>query len=187
MLTQDALDKLLACLDPNRESAGQKYVQIRGGLVKFFEWRGCSFSQDHADETINRVARKLNQGEELRDVYTYVYGVARMLILEIQKESAKQRAAFAQLPTHAVTEELVDTEPRAECLKRCLASLPPPSRDLIMRYYQGDKRAKIENRRRLAEALDVSLDILRIRAFRLREKLAACIDDCLTPDKKRMK
>src|SRR5262245_10915582 len=138
MLTQEALDKLLACLDPNRERAGEKYEQIRGGLVKFFEWRSCSFSQDHADETINRVARKLDKGEELRDVYTYVYGVARMLILEIQKESVKQRAAFAQLPTHSVAEELLDTETRAECLKHCLASLSPSSRDLIMRYYQGD-------------------------------------------------
>src|SRR6476646_4870393 len=116
MLTQEALDKLLACLDPNRESAGEKYEHIRVGLVKFFEWRGCSFSQDHADETINRVARKLDQGEELRDVYTYVYGVARMLILEIQKESAKRRPAFTHLATHAVAEDPVDLEPRAECL-----------------------------------------------------------------------
>src|SRR5438093_9786924 len=122
MLTQEALDKLLVHLDPNRERAGEKYEQIRNGLVRFFEWRGCSFSQDHADETINRVARKLDQGEELRDVYTYVYGVARMLILEIQKQSAKQHAAFTHLPTHAVTEELGDLEPRAECLKRCLTS-----------------------------------------------------------------
>jgi len=179
MLTQEALDKLLACLDPNRERAGEKYEQIRSGLVKFFEWRGCSFSQDHADETINRVARKLDKGEELRDVYSYVYGVARMQILEIQKVSAKQRAALTHLPTHAGTEELVDIEPRAECLKQCLTSLPPSSRDLMMRYYQGEKRIKIENRRRLAEALNISLDILRIRAFRLREKLAVCIDDCV--------
>jgi DNA-directed RNA polymerase specialized sigma24 family protein len=183
MLTQEALDKLLACLDSNRERAGEKYEQIHGGLVKFFEWRGCSFSQDHADETINRVARKLDQGEELRDVYSYVYGVARMLVLEIQKESAKQRAAFAQLPTRAVTDEIDELEPRAECLKQCLASLPSSNRDLIMRYYQGEKRTKIENRRRLAQALDVSLDILRIRAFRLREKLAGCMDDCLMRDK----
>ena len=179
MLTQAELDKLLACLDPNRERAGEKYEQIRAGLVKFFEWRGCSFSQDHADETINRVARKLDQGEELRDVYSYVYGVARMLILEIQKESAKQRAAFTHLPTQAVAEEFVDLERRAECLKGCLTTLPPSSRDLIMRYYQGDKRTKIENRRTLAETLGVSLEILRIRAFRLRERLAACIDECL--------
>ena len=183
MLTQEALDKLLASLDPNRERAGEKYEQIRVGLVKFFEWRGCSFSQDHADETINRVARKLDKGEELRDVYTYVYGVARMLMLEIQKASARQRAAFSNLPANVVTEELVDLEPRAECLKRCLTSLPPSSRDLIVRYYQGEKRIKIENRRRLAEAMNISLDILRIRAFRLREKLAACMDDCLISDK----
>ena len=52
-----------------------------------------------ADETINRVAKKLDRGEEFRDLYTYVYGVARMLVLEIQKESAKQRAAFDYLPS----------------------------------------------------------------------------------------
>ena len=180
MLTQEAFDKLLACLDADRGRAGEKYEQIRKGLVKFFEWRGCPFSEDHADETINRVARKLDRGEEFRDLYTYVYGVARMLILEIQKESAKQRAAFDHLPSPEVAaEESDDLGSRAECLKGCLAHLPPENRELLTKYYQGERRTKIENRRKLAETLDVSLNILRIRAFRLREKLAACVDDCL--------
>jgi hypothetical protein len=61
-LTAEAFDKLLVSLDPDRERAGEKYEHLRGGLVCLFEWRGAPFPEDHADEVINRVARKLGEG-----------------------------------------------------------------------------------------------------------------------------
>src|SRR4029434_1975050 len=66
ILTPEAFDSLLAAFDPNRESAAQKYLEIRGNLVRFFEWRGCPFPEDHADETFNRVARKIADGEQIQ-------------------------------------------------------------------------------------------------------------------------
>src|ERR671938_30866 len=61
-LTAEAFTKLLARLDPDRERAGEKYEELRRTLVKFFEWRGAPFPEDQADETFNRVARKLDEG-----------------------------------------------------------------------------------------------------------------------------
>ena len=40
---------LLACLADDRETAGEKYLEIRRNLIRFFEWRGCPFPEDHAD------------------------------------------------------------------------------------------------------------------------------------------
>jgi len=46
---------------------------------------------------------------------------------------------------------------------------------LILRYYQGEQRAKIENRRALAERLGLTINALRIRASRIRSRLEACV------------
>ena len=85
-LTQEAFDKLLHALDGDRARAGNIYQETRSNLIRFFEWRGCPFPEDHADETINRVARRILEGEDVRDVPKYFFGVARLLFLEIQKE-----------------------------------------------------------------------------------------------------
>ena len=183
-LTPEAFDKLLASLDPERERAGEKYEQIRGGLVCFFEWRGCPSPEDHADETINRVARKLDEGLPISDPFTYVYGVARMLLLEIYKGRERERAALSDLASSAPpappdAEEEAEARLRLDCLRRCLGGLPPESRDLITAYYQGEKRAKIDNRRGLAGRLGSPLNALRLRARRLRAALEECVGGCV--------
>jgi len=50
---------------------------------------------------------------------------------------------------------------------------------LIIEYYQGEKGAKIQNRKRLTERFGVPVNTLRMRALRLREKLQGCVEDCL--------
>src|SRR5947208_2186231 len=82
-LTQDAFDRLLAAFGEDRERAGDKYLEVRGNLIRFFEWRGCPFPEDHADEAMNRVARKLAAGEAVLNPSAYCIGVARLLLLEI--------------------------------------------------------------------------------------------------------
>lgn len=179
-LTQEAFDKLLARLDEDRERAGEKYQELRGRLVRFFEWQTCPFPEDHADEAINRVAHKLVQGEEIRAPSSYSFGVARMLLLEIRKEQERERRALHELPaTDTASHDDDFSEAGLECLRQCLESLLPDDRELLMHYYQGEKGEKIENRRSLAERLRVSLNTLRMRALRLREKLEACVVKCL--------
>jgi DNA-directed RNA polymerase specialized sigma24 family protein len=183
-LTPEAFDKLLTSLDPDRERAGQKYVEVRDGLVCFFEWRGCPFPEDHADETFNRVARKLGAGETVSDPTTYVYGVARLLLLEIFREQERQRAALANLPppTQPAPPDMEgrdDAHARSDCLAVCLDSLPPEHRGFIVEYYRGERSAKIENRKKLAEQLGIPPNALRLRARRLREKLEVCVEECV--------
>ena len=63
-LSQEAFDALLDWLDSDREQAGIKYEQIRSRLIKIFTGRGCVDPEDLADETINRVTRKLKEIQE---------------------------------------------------------------------------------------------------------------------------
>jgi hypothetical protein len=65
-LTPGIFDRLLEAPDSDRERAGQSYVQIRRKLVKFFEWHGSSCPDDLADRTIDRVCRKVEEGQTIR-------------------------------------------------------------------------------------------------------------------------
>ncbi|PWT88754.1 MAG: hypothetical protein C5B55_12600 [Blastocatellia bacterium] len=179
-LTPEAFDNLLKTFDPNRDNAAQKYLDCRANLVRFFEWRGCPFPEDHADETFNRVARKIADGEEIQKLAGYVMGVARLLVLEIIKSLSKQREALGEYQkTYDEVADVPDTEIRIDCLQKCLGQLSSDNRELIIQYYQGDKREKIENRRKLGERLGVAINTLRMRAQRLRERLQGCVEECV--------
>ena len=177
-LTQEAFDRLLASFAPDRDAAGQKYLEVRANLIRLFVWRGCPFPEDHADETFNRVARKISEGEEIRNAPAYVIGVARLLVLEIIKAESRQREAVEELQRSDVSQD-TQTELRIECLQQCLRALSADNRELILQYYQGDKRAKIENRRQLSDRLGLAINSLRMRALRLREQLQVCVEECL--------
>ena len=64
------------------------------------------------------------------------------------------------------------------CLERCTGELTPANRDLIAKYYIGNERLRIENRRSLAERLGITMNAVSIRACRIRDKLEACVRQC---------
>ena len=179
-LNQEAFDKLLIAFDEDRDTAGRKYLEIRNNLTRFFEWRGCSFPEDHADETINRMAKRVVEGEQILNHSGYAMGVARLLLLEINKGRQREQSALAEIstaPEAYVPED--DGERRLTCLRSCLQTLSPDNRDLILQYYQGEKGEKIGNRKKLLERLGIPVNTLRMRALRLREKLQSCVEECL--------
>lgn len=179
-LTREGFDKFLFRLNPDRDTAGRKYEVLRSKLISYFDWRNCPFPEDHADEALTRVIRKIEAGEEIRDPSTYVFGIARMLLLEIARNREKERAALNLLPdTQSVDTESDEAQNRINCLRQCLAALPEKSRELITEYYEGEGPAKINRRKELAADLGMQLNALRIRACRLREKLEECMGRCL--------
>jgi DNA-directed RNA polymerase specialized sigma24 family protein len=180
-LTQDAFDRLLIALGGDRDRGGEKYLEIRTNLTRFFEWRGCSFPEDHADETFNRIAKKIDEGEEILNPSGYAMGVARLLFLEIMKSRQREQSALNEIGT--ASEAYVaddDGGDRLDCLRDCLQTLSPDNRELILQYYQGEKSEKIQNRKQLLDRLGIPVNTLRMRALRLRERLQGCVEQCLT-------
>jgi DNA-directed RNA polymerase specialized sigma24 family protein len=179
-LTQDAFDRLLGALGPDRDAAGKRYLEIRRNLVRLFEWRGCNTPDEYADETINRCARKLGEGEEIRDVATYCTGVGRMVLREMSRDRSRQPRPLDEAPEpRAPQESGGDSESRVECLRGCLGRLSPDTRNLILHYYHGDKGDKIRNRKSLTERLGIPGSTLRMRALRVRERLQLCAETCI--------
>jgi RNA polymerase sigma factor (sigma-70 family) len=183
-LSQEAFNTLLEWLGPDRDAAGARYESIRLRLIKIFTCRGCAEAEDLADETINRVTAKV---ANLVQTYTgdpalYFYGVAQKVRLEYLRKnklsSPPERWAVSRSgpPPETLTNGI---EPEYECLERCMELLPPDSRQLVLRYYQQEKKAKIDNRRQLAQELGIALNALRIRAHRIRLQLQQCVQSCL--------
>jgi RNA polymerase sigma factor (sigma-70 family) len=183
-LTQVAFDKLLAFLDPDRDSAGRKYEIIRRKLVKFFECRGCPIPDDLADETINHVARKIDQGQQITgdEPARYFYGVARYIIRGHWRRSARSSESTECLPQYyhpredpaetaqRRTEEHMSCK-RLEELERCLRELTEDNRELIIKYYEYEQGGKKESRILLARRLGIQSNALRLRVHRIRLKL----------------
>jgi DNA-directed RNA polymerase specialized sigma24 family protein len=179
-LTQEAFESLLTALGTDRDNAATKYLELHRNLVRFFEWRGCSFPDDHADETLNRIAKKIALGEEVRDLASYSLGVARLLLLEIFKERMREQNALKESANaQESADNASDSEENLECLRGCLKQLSDENRTLVLQYYQGEKGEKVKNRRGLVERLGVPVNTLRMRVLRLREKLQVCVEECV--------
>jgi len=180
VLTGEALDRFLACLDANPDHAGRKYEAIRQKLVKIFDWRGARFPEECADETINRVVRKLEHGQEIRDIPTYCQGVARLVFLESLKKAENRQVSLDELKTVPMAEVSSDDDTvQRKCFVRCLGELPGESRQLILQYYEDERRLKINNRQAIADKLGIPLNALRSRVQRIRDKLEQCVTHCL--------
>ncbi len=170
---------LLAELDSDRRLASQKYEQLRRRLVDFFSWERSPSPEDLADEALDRLAKRIREGAQIADLNRYVAGIARLVFRESLLDNQRRQAALRDLPRTGAHAVETPDERTAPCLKRCMERLPGHSRDLILRYYTGDQRARIEVRRQLAEELGVSLNAVRNRAQRIRDRLQACVERCV--------
>ncbi len=187
-LTAEAFARLLAGFDANPERAAAQYESLRLALVKFFDWQSAMFPEELADETFNRVARKLDEGVELQNATTYCHGVARLVLLESRKRAEHRRAEFDEAINVAdprEADETADDDERRRCFDRCLNELPPENRRLVLSYYQHDKRQKIDGRQALADQLGLPLNALRSRVQRIRDRLEQCVRQCLARKKLR--
>lgn len=177
-LTNESFDRLLAWLHPDREEAGAIYVKIRSELIRKFQAHARSLPDKLADDTLDRVAKKL---EGIIDTYVgapdpFVKRVAYYVLLE---DFAKNPQLVELTDDLKLSKEHEDIEPVYDCLERCMKALPLRKRELIAKYYQGDKAIKIRIRKELALSLNLELPVLRLHARRIRVTLKKCIKDCL--------
>ncbi len=180
-ITAAGLARLLARLHPDVDQAAQEYERLRRALIKFFDWRGAPAPEECADDTIDRLARKL-EDTVVDDVRGYAHGIANLVLLERRRQpsfsSIEQEPRAPGL--HIAPPD--DEDDRVhECFERCLARLPDDGRSLVLHYYEGEGLAKIANRRQLAAALGVSENALRSRVQRLRDRLEQCLRECVSP------
>ena len=190
-LNREALRQFLSWLDEGAESKGERYLEMRRRLVRYFDYRNCPSPDDLADETLNRVARKLEEKGEIVGASPahYCYIVARLVFLESTRSRElhapslddPERSGSVTASSAEHSEPVMDTAAKEKlftCLERCLSNIRIQDRELILEYYRGEQREKIERRSRMAARLGLTVNALCIRACRIRTKLEACVKAC---------
>jgi RNA polymerase sigma factor (sigma-70 family) len=184
----ESFEEILAWLNPDRDVAANMYVQLRHDLAKLFIWGRCADPEGMTDEAFDRVAKKVH---EVRQTYEgdprlYFRAVANNLIKEnfkkIKTHVSLDDIDLPQQQTIRTAEEIADID---DCLQSCLRKLGAEKRKLILAYYAKEKQAKIDYRHELAERLEISLETLRVRVFRIRASIAECIESCVERKAKR--
>jgi RNA polymerase sigma factor (sigma-70 family) len=182
--SEAAFQRLLSWLDEGNDSQGDRYLDIRDRLVHYFARRNAPAPDDLADETLNRVARRLEENGSIDDVAParYCYIVAKFVLLESLRQRGRQMTSASGDIETVGTTSIDDTAEEHErvfaCLERCLDTCTPSERDLILAYYQAQSGSTSAQRKQLAERLGLTTNSLAIRAYRIRSRLEGCVRAC---------
>ena len=176
------LSELLTWLNADRDVAADIYLQLRENLTRMFIWSRCVDPEGLTDEVFDRVGRKVH---ELKETYEgdprlFFYGVARNLVKEyLKKNRTLVSEEVSDLPSPVLRADDETDDKLEACLQSCLQKLSNEKRELILAYYAKDKQAKIDHRIEIAQRLGMSLETLRVNAYRIRVTLERCIERCL--------
>lgn len=187
-LTQVAFARLLEWLDDGTTSDGKTYLEMRRRLVAYFDRRSRPAADVLADETLNRIGKTLEKSGSIatRPPARYCYVIARFVLLEDLRRE-RLHVPFEQIHAGNSVEcrwtadrscGASGEEQRFECLDRCLLTLKPEQRELVVDYYSEAHRQRIDCRRDLAARLGITMNALGIRVCRIRGALEACVDAC---------
>ena len=183
-----AFRRLLSWLDDGTDSDGERYLEMRERLVEYFGRRRCPAAEDLADETLNRVARRLQENGAIDDIVParYCYITAKFVFLESLRRRGRegQHTGKGQddIAVADRSDEKAGQERTFACLERCLEAHTPAERTLILAYYRTDSENARQARKRLAERLGLTANSLAIRACRIRSRLEACVKKCADDD-----
>lgn len=183
-LTSEAFAHLLSWLDAGSDSKGESYLSMRSRIVTYFDRKDCLDPDELADEVLNRVGRRLEEEGDIRTETPakYCFTVAKFVFMEQLRSLQRNHVPVDETELRAKPDEAdayAESEATMTCLDTCSGTLDSRERDLIVRYYAGEKASKIANRKLMADELGISHNALAIRAFRLRERLEGCVKKCL--------
>ncbi len=173
-LSEEGLIRLLARLNPDSALAGEEYEKLRTRLIYFFERKGCRIPDELGDETINRMARKIEEGLEIKDVFKFSFGVARLVLLEHWDDSKREWERLDDRFSSPLIDQEFDDH-RLDCMKKCLQGISPEERNLIVQNCTLNKNG----REKAALGMGLTINAYRLRVFRIRARLNRCYEKCV--------
>jgi DNA-directed RNA polymerase specialized sigma24 family protein len=181
-LSEKAFSRLLARFNADPTLAGEEYEKLRARLIYFFQRHGCRIPAELSDETIDRIARKIEEGCAIADLSKFSFRVAWLVL---QEHWDDPRREWQQLDEglsssesngeHNKEQNRKLAEHRLECMKKCLESISPEDQELMVKNCTLKKDGKEE----LAKAMGLTINALRLRVFRVRKKLGRCQEKCV--------
>ena len=178
ILSADALQAFLAWLSPQKIEDGEAYEKARHRLIIFFAGRQCREPESLADKTIDIAILKIAEIPAEAQPIAYLFGIARNVFRDYLRDVEREQTASANCQIYQSHSQL-DVERNHACMDHCLNELPQDDRTLLLGYYSQNKRAKIEVHRELAERHKLTPNALRNRVFRLNQRMARCVNNCI--------
>ena len=184
--SQEAYDKLISWFSLHKEN----YQDVCDSLVMFFEANKCYHPEECTTETLDRVARNLEEHKVSVAVppRPYCFGIARYVRSEYHRCKLNPLLLPEPGPASGKTpeeqkEELNDQEKseqkRQACMEGCLQKMKPDEHNLFMTYKKQKGQFKKAARTFMALALGISPNALRQRVKRITNKLRKCYHQCL--------
>lgn len=183
-LTKENFSALMLWFSPEPEIAGEKYEEVRNGLIRFFRFRGCNDAETLADDAITRVAMKVTTYKTSTDTETIAicYGFAKNIFREYLASKNWHEIEFDlikhKLKTQNEKDEGRETT-KMKCLESCLNMLDSDDRTLLLKYYLKSGKAKFDLRKKLADDLNVKKGTLHTKIHRLKSDLKKCVNKCI--------
>jgi DNA-directed RNA polymerase specialized sigma24 family protein len=162
----EAYRTLLARLDPDPQRAAEEFHKLRKIAIRIAHGR-CSDPENVAGEAIDRMVRRMAEGEEINNLRGYLYTVTLNVLQETWRE---ERRFTPELPEwlEEVGWQIEDRMTRLITVRDCLKKISRKDRILIEQYYESS------DRKEMAREMECTENALRLRAFHIREKLERC-------------
>lgn len=126
-------------------------------------------ADDAIQEVFERLARRAQEGREIRELRTFVSGIARKVVLE---QLRKRRSSELDFHHHSLAElrpnQVVELERKEDCrlLLKALHRMPVEDQLLVALRYWQQLRTK-----QLADLLELNHNTLRTRLRRVEQRL----------------
>ena len=169
-------DLVWKALNRKLEQAGIEYSSLHRLVTAFFVgWRCGADSEGLADIALDRVGKKILEGEEVRSFSPYSRRFARNVYKEYLRDRDKFRKMLEDYSyLHPeVDESEEDAELRTRCQKTCIKMLAKSHRRLVLDYYREGKDRSV-----LASEMGIPLATLRTQIHRLKLRLLECQELC---------
>src|SRR5215203_1606241 len=135
-LTSESFAILLESLSPDGAEAARLYTKLHESLVRYFELKGISAPDKAADETLDRIPKRINQNTKKEDIRFIAFSVAKFVFLEkLRKEQKRIRADESFYRKTDAVKDFPGAKDELEPLRDCFESLYEHERKLLASYF----------------------------------------------------
>ena len=179
-LPKNSFAKLLRAFSADESEAATLYLQTRNSLVRFFQLRGDFDPNEAADVTFDRVQLKLEQNTFVDNISKYCFGVARFISLERFRLETRQKHAGLEFYADENKYEIEEDNDGLALMKECFGSLTDNEKEFLRSYFVDLPFSHLTaHRDQYAAKHNISVNGIRVRIFRLRQRLENCVKEKL--------
>lgn len=178
----NSLQKLLEICSSNQDEAGVAYNELRNSLVRFFQIKGDSDPDEAADLTLDRVALKISKDTPIENLTSFCFGVARFIFLERLRQTKKLNGAADEFYRNRDLSQFAGETDDGEfsVFRECFEKLTSAEKLFLRDYFADMSSSELDkHRRQLSLENDITLNNLRLKVFRLRQRLENCVKNKL--------